>query len=54
MARTRASYAELAASPQFQRGDNMMGSLSVEAVEAAAIDLWNRCRPRAVAEAAGA
>lgn len=53
--RTKATYDELKASPQWARGASLMGSLSVEAVEAAATDLWNRCHPQQeVAEAAGA
>lgn len=53
--RTKLSYDELAAMPQFHpaRRESMMASLAVEAVEAAAIDLWRRCRPRPATKAAG-
>ena len=45
--RTKLTYAELSAMPQFSpsRRETLMGSLAVETVEAAAIDLWRRCHP---------
>jgi ADP-heptose:LPS heptosyltransferase len=53
--RTKLSYEELAAMPQFNpaRRETLMGSLAVEAVEAAAVDLWRRCHPEPATQVAG-
>lgn len=52
--RTELTYEELAATPQFHpaRRETLMGSLAVETVEAAAIDLWRRCHPEPVTQVA--
>ena len=51
--RTKITYAELAAMPAYNLAhrQSMMGSLAVEAVEAAAIDLWRRCHPEPAVQA---
>ena len=54
--RAAASYRILSSMPEFRpdRHDSLMDSLSVEAVEAAATDLWRRCHPEKEASAIGA
>jgi heptosyltransferase-3 len=51
--RTKLSFAELAASPGYNPAhrQSLMGSLAVETVEAAAIDLWRRCHPEPAIQA---
>lgn len=45
--RTKLSFAQLSALPGYNPANrqSLMGSLAVETVEAAAIDLWRRCHP---------
>lgn len=52
--RTAASYAVLSKLPEFhpRRHDSLMDSLSVDSVEAAAIDLWRSFHPEEVSSAA--
>ena len=54
--RTEASFAVLSKLPEFHpnRSDSLMDSLSVEAVEAAACDLWRAFQPEEAAPALGA